>query len=375
MKNVKRVLPIYISIFLLIGYVPGEGAKVKEKKTEEQYKLQYIAWALQIRRVHRVGYNILKKNVEITEDRKKGTRYDLGIYAASEVEFPKDIRRVLRKYFNLGEGLTVVNVISESSADKAGVKAGDKLLKINGIAIRSYPITFVESARAAKNRFYSLTNKFFIKTGKINLTVERKGTEHTFNIVPELICSANLNVEVNLYNAYVTAPKNIVVGIELAKHLESNDQLALAIGHELAHITCYHIGKKRIGSIAGTLVGASIPVPATLAGALVGEAASHAGAVIGGNVFSHKYELEADYIGLYNVVRAGYDIQDAPFFFRRTVTSGKVAVGGYKSTKGSLSHPSNEERFLKLSKAAKEIHEKKAKGQVLVPDYKAFTSN
>ena len=362
MEKNKLMWAVCASVLLLIGYTTAEARK--SKKTDKQHKLEYIAWALQVRRVHEIGYDILKKNVETLADREKGTRYDFGVYAMSGVEFPRDKRKFIRKYFNLGEGLTVVHVAENSPAEKAGVLDGDRLLKINGRVIRSTPITFADAARARLN---FIVNKFYNKTGSVKLTVERKGTEHTFNIVPELICSANLNVAIDdrVNNAYVTGTKNVTVGMGLANRLNSDNQLALVLGHELAHITCNHIGKKRIGSIAGILVGEGIK-------GATGVDVSGVTSRIGGNVFSHKYELEADYVGLYNVARAGYDVRDAPYFFRDLNSSDDKPSGGFK---GSLSHPSNEERFKKLTVAVHEILEKKLHGEVLVPDYKVFRQN
>ncbi len=361
MKKNKLMWAVCASVLLLIGCTTAEARK--SKKTDKQHKLEYIAWALQVRRVHEIGYDILKKNVETLADREKGTRYDLGVHAMSGVEFSRDKRKLIGKYFNLGEGLTVVHVADNSPAKKAGVLDGDRLLKINGRVIRSTPITLLSATDTARARLNFMVNKFFNKTGGVKLTVERKGTEHTFNIVPELICSANLNVSINdrVNNAYVTEPKNVTVGMGLAKRLKSDNQLALVLGHELAHITCYHTGKIRIGN----LIGADIKGAA-------GVSVSGITAKIGGIAFSHKYELEADYVGLYNVARAGYDVSEAPNFFRDLNSSDDKPSGGFK---GSLSHPSNEERFKKLTVAVHEILEKKLHGEALVPDYKAFTSN
>jgi len=47
--------------------------------------------------------------------------------------------------------------------------------------------------------------------------------------------------------------------------------------------------------------------------------------------FSQDFEAEADYVGLYHAARAGYDIENAPYIWRRFAASdprGIDAVGG-----------------------------------------------
>ena len=220
-------------------------------------------------------------------------------------------------------------VLDDGPAVKVGVKAEDKLVSLNGRKILMYPITSMVKYREARSRFYTMLNKEFAKTGFIKLTVERKGEELTFNPVPELVCNAQLNILIDgRIGGYCAPPRHIAVTIGMISLLDSDAQLALVYGHELAHVTCYHIGKSQAGRMAGALVG-------NVFGPVAGVSLSRATAAMGGLAFSHAYELEADYIGLYHAARAGYDVNEA----------------------------------------AKEIREKKAKGQVLIPDYKAFTSN
>ncbi len=266
--------------------------------------------------------------------------------------------------------LTVLSVAKDSPAEKAGILPGDKLLKINNQPIRRTPVTSYEEIPEVRRRFYYITNKYSKRAGIIRITLNRGGTEYKFDVAPELVCNAEPNIPiVSQWGAYVSPgyPKAIFVTAGAIAMVRDDAKVALIFGHELAHITRSHIAKKMAGSIAGQVIGSAVP-----GGALAKELATQAGGTIGGMMFSHKYELEADYVGLYHAAQAGYDVQDAAEFFYDLAEAEWETAG---HSKGSLSHPSSIERFSKLKETIREIREKKANGQILIPDYKAFTSN
>ena len=85
---------------------------------------------------------------------------------------------------------------------------------------------------------------------------------------------------------------------------------------------------------------------------------------IAGQAFSQSFEAEADYIGLYFMARAGYDIVDAPNFWRRM----GIAHPGSIRTNHAASHPGTPERFVALNKTVSEILDKRAAGKELLPE-------
>ena len=89
---------------------------------------------------------------------------------------------------------------------------------------------------------------------------------------------------------------------------------------------------------------------------------SKIGAGIGQYHYSVDFEKEADYVGLYILARAGYDVNGANDFWRRFTVQNP---GGLKS---SYTHPSNPERTLSMKKTAAEIEAKKKSGQPLLPN-------
>ncbi len=316
----------------------------------------------QVDKGYQVAYKVLKSNLELSKATKKGERYDIGVYIVSDVEFPKkfDPRSVDRRP---NPPLTVLSVAKDSPAEKAGILKGDKLLKVNNHPIRQTPVTFSEQAPTVRHRFYYLTNKYFKKAGIVNITLSRNGTEHEFYILPELVCNAEPNILIDpRFGAYVHSdyPKVIFITAGLIATVADDAKIALIFGHELAHLTRSHLTKKLAGSIAGQVIGGAIP-----AAPLVKDLSKLAGSKIGGMVFSHKYELKADYFGLYHAARAGYDVQDAAEFFYDLAEAEWGTAGHSKAT---LSHPSSIERFLKLKETINEIDTKITNKEPLIPN-------
>jgi Zn-dependent protease with chaperone function len=101
----------------------------------------------------------------------------------------------------------------------------------------------------------------------------------------------------------------------------NDDELAIVLGHEIAHATYEHsrrqASKSQVSGIAGQLamIGASqIGNPTARAAA---QQATQLGYSAFGNSYSRDYEDQADRVGLRYVFEAGYDYNQAPKLWRR----------------------------------------------------------
>lgn len=114
----------------------------------------------------------------------------------------------------------------------------------------------------------------------------RRTLPYTFYYVPDP----------NFFNAFALPGGHVVIGKGLALHMDSEDQLAAVIGHEIEHVDRYHCAERyqvqaRVGGIA------ALPIALFQAG------------------YGKEQELEADREGALLAVRAGYSPQGAVRMF------------------------------------------------------------
>ena len=89
------------------------------------------------------------------------------------------------------------------------------------------------------------------------------------------------------------------------------------------------------------------------------------GQSIGATAYSIEYENEADYLSMYILAQAGYNLDDAVNFWRRFAVEVPNSI---YSTGGT--HPSTAERYVRMESTIKEIKDKISKGEKLIPSYK-----
>ena len=122
------------------------------------------------------------------------------------------------------------------------------------------------------------------------------------------------------WNAMAMANYSIYVFSGLMADLD-DDELALVLGHEIAHATYEH---SRRGAKTGMMAGIAGQAASIGAGLLKNDtarAAAQQGAAMGAmtatNTYSRDYEDQADRVGLRYVYEAGYDYRKAPELWRK----------------------------------------------------------
>lgn len=113
-------------------------------------------------------------------------------------------------------------------------------------------------------------------------------------------------------NAFTTGGPFIYFLTALMKSVESDDELAGIVAHELAHVDAAHCGRGNtlvgIGEWAGELLGP------TGTGGKIGKFSAGAGAT-----FNRGHESEADTLACIYLARAGYDPRRFIDFFERSI--------------------------------------------------------
>ncbi len=237
------------------------------------------------------------------------------------------------------------------------------------------PITQAEIEAEQKRQLHiSHTNPFPAIVEPVRVTEKKKRrlgkvadriTPEGSKLCYELFGGKNANHRCNFalvlegkggVNAYADGEK-VVVSAAMMEFAEDDTHLAYVLAHELAHNIMEHPQRSGQNMAAGAILGAVIDAAAGTRGF------SNLGAQAAMLSYSPDFEREADYIGLYILARAGYDINSAPDFWH--AMSAHDPTGIYTRT----THPTNAERYVSMRKAINEIHSKRQIGMELMPEF------
>lgn len=122
------------------------------------------------------------------------------------------------------------------------------------------------------------------------------------------------------WNAMAMANYSIYVFSGLMADMD-DDELAIVLGHELAHATNEHSRRQAAQNNYAQLAGLAASLGAGLLKSDLGKSAVQGASALGvvtfGNAFSRDYEDQADRVGLRFVYEAGYDYTKAPKLWHR----------------------------------------------------------
>jgi predicted Zn-dependent protease len=170
-------------------------------------------------------------------------------------------------------------------------------------------------------------------------------------------------------NAFQTQGRDgrpvVVVGARLLSEMQSDDELAFVLSHEMGHQIAGHLGRQQQQQVLGALImGGLVAAAGNGYGGPASqrsiEQAMDVGAYVGGRAYSQSYELEADTLGTYIAARAGYSPERGADIFLRPalVNPGGPAI--------LASHPGSAQRQALVAQVAAEVRRQQARG--LVPD-------
>lgn len=164
-------------------------------------------------------------------------------------------------------------------------------------------------------------------------------------------------------NAYADGT-NIVVTPAMVAFASSEQELAMVVAHEYAHNVLKHPQATGVNAAGGGIAGTLIDALANSQGYDTGGTFGKMGQQYGQFRYSVDFEKEADYVGMYILDRAGYDVSNSPDFWRRMSALNPDGIYGGKS------HPGNAERYVAMNQTTAEIAAKKRAGQQPLPERK-----
>lgn len=134
----------------------------------------------------------------------------------------------------------------------------------------------------------------------------------------------------------------------LSKLQLSDDEVAMIMGHEVAHALREH-ARERMGKTAATRIGANV-VSSLLGLGSLGDAALGMGAQLLTLKFSREDETEADLVGLDLAARAGYNPEAGVTLWQKMLQANKGAPPEFMST-----HPAGESRIHDIQKVLPKV--------------------
>ena len=255
-------------------------------------------------------------------------------------------------------GIEILMVMEDSPAEEAGILPGDRVVRLNDWAIPS-----------GKGSYYKFIRRLRILSKQsqdsIKLTIQRDAEFIDVNINSVPACEFPVVLQDDeTINAYADGRK-VVINRGMLRYAQSDDELALVIGHEFSHNALGHIDAKmqnlRVGAHIGMVVDILFAAVADIDTRWVG---AGIGATIGAHAYSKEFEAEADYLGAYMIARSNYDLSKMPDFWRKmgVVDPSMIEYAGF--------HPTTAERTIAMERIVQEIRTKKRAGLALTPELK-----
>jgi membrane-associated protease RseP (regulator of RpoE activity) len=357
----RRTLGVAVAALGLIAWVDPKTATPTISndalKAEAQREAAYAVKShfKEEARVADIAFRLEVANQDLCPER----RGRLGFEVNTAESFDKRVRDGAVEALSLGDGLTIVHVVPDGPAAHAGLQAGDVVVSANGEP--------APTGRNARDSFRRRLDEGLKKdpAAPVSLVVRRAGEARAVSLTPVVACGYDVVIEdKDELNAYADG-RVVHLYRPIIKLAATDEELALVIGHELAHNGQHHIQAARTNSMIGGLGGLVLDGIAAAGGVNTQGAFAKEGMKIGAAHGGVAFEAEADYVGMYYMARAGFSTAGVEEFWRRMAAESPGAI--FIKT----DHPVTPERFLAIRAASDEIEAKRAKGVPLVPNAKA----
>jgi Zn-dependent protease with chaperone function len=237
-----------------------------------------------------------------------------------------------------GSILRIKYVHASLPAGKAGFQAGGRLVMIDG---QSLDGTSVQDAVTMIRR---LTRA---RLFPVAFAVEQQGEVRQFHLEPMPARGFGVAVTPDSLVLAFANGRTIVITIGMLAFAKHDDELAFILAHELAHNALRHNDSMRLNAALGSFLAAS----------------SGQAHLLGGWLATKSLESQADYVAIYMLANAGFDLQGARTFWNRMSSLARDVNNEFVET-----HPKTSERLEAYEQMLEEIEHKKRKGELLTLD-------
>jgi len=288
-----RVKRIALALLLALSGVPsppGASAAAAPEKEEAATAAMLEALRAQDLRVATVAFRLVTAGLPLCGGRGP----QAGIVLHDAAQYGADLRAAAIRHFGFGEGPSISAVVPGGPAAAAGLLADDALIAIDGVKLgradgpgRRATYDGVAQAEAALDAA--------LGRGNIMLTLRRGERVFDADLKPVSACRSDVQLIPSARMNAAADGRYVQVTSAIVDYVASDDELAVVIGHELAHNILGHRAKLDAAGVGTGLF-----------------------SKFGKNAARIRVtEIEADRLGLQLMARAGYDLAAAPAFWRR----------------------------------------------------------
>ena len=266
-----------------------------------------------------------------------------GLVLHHQAQYGAAIRPYAARVYRMGDEIAIMAVAAGSPADVAGLKPGDRLVMVNGLSLPTTPQSVpVGGSYAPVARARRLLEQEILQ-GPLALSILRDGVSIETLLVPVRHCTTEVQLEVSDLVEAAADSERVFISTGMVRYARSDEELAVFVAHELAHIYLQHQDRLEAAGKTNPLTHRS---PESL----------------------RRLEAEADHLGLYLTARAGYDAGVAPDLWRR------LGIDFPFVRRSSWSHPGSLERIAAMRRTLLEIQTKKSAGLPIRPDRPVATA-
>lgn len=347
MYRLRLLLTIGISLSLLFlqgcDSTSSAERKAEQARREAEEARMRAAFLGRIHDAESSVWQILHPLIEKAANyRSEETHGYIGAAFVTEAFYSEALVEEARAE-GFGPWVTVLTVFPDSPAESAGLRAGDRLLSINGEKVPQGSRSAIFAARQVKRR---------LDPGGPNQLVVQRGSD-VVELEVQPIEGAYYGVIVMASNAVdLQVDGDVIwVGLSLVESLKSEKDLSFLCAYALAKNVMRHSKQKGKNAFLGQLLDVAAAAGGVNTGGVFGGMA--------GNAYSHAFEVEADLIALYLLASAGYEIEGYPEFWDRILRS--------RNRKGELT-AKELERIETAGKVIASIEEKREAGESIFPE-------
>ena len=369
----RTALTLTLPLLFTVGCVSSLPQTAEQRAEEEYKRMQQKSQSIQNEwdredRIARLSYPLLVANADLCGSKVKK---EIDFQWVTLKDFDEPIERIAGITLGILRYPYVTTVTSGSAADEAGLRQGDVLIALNGAPLREDKDSLFES-RINGERFYRWQFRRLVRQALENdptLTVQYRRDDELFEIQfqPATRCSYTISMVDSSEIMSFSEGNSILVSTALYDFAKSDEDLQTMLAHELAHRVSRHRASISAGESAAVAADVVVNVLAGIGmavAAATGEQPNKDGPIRlfssenAPKIFNHRHELEADYLGMYMLARAGVDTKQTAEFWKSIPEDSFLLI----------THRHKEGRMANIVATQQEISSKIDRGDSLDPN-------